>query len=182
MLGTDARRIVSLAHLSHLLVDQGEGMIADLANLTDDLRNGWEHKAHRVENRTLLKLLFKAAKRGHQVCVLSGDVHVAAPFRLTDPASGKRIYQLTSSAITYNLPRALGWALGKAVPDTGVTRDGYTFVRLARYTDSNFSPVRVEPERDQVDFQLYGEQVTQNPVNGEIRQNSHAIAKIELTF
>lgn len=173
---------VPLVHLSHLLVDQGEGVIADAANLTDDLRDGWEHKAHRVENRTLLKLLFKAAKRGHRVCVLSGDVHVAAAFRLTDPETGRVIYQLTSSAITYNLPRALGWALGRAVPDTGVTRDGYAFERPARYTDSNFSLIRVDPEQDRVDFQLYGEQVTQNPVNGETRQNSHAIAKIELTF
>lgn len=173
---------VPLVHLSHILVDQGEGIIADAANLTDDLRDGWEHKAHRVENRTLLKLLFKAAEKGHRVCVLSGDVHVAAAFRLTDPDSGKVVYQLTSSAITYNLPRALGWALGRSVPDTGVTRDGYRFERLARYTDSNFSLIRVDPEKDSVDFQLYGEQVTQNPVNGETQQNSHAIAKIELTF
>lgn len=173
---------VPLLHLSHILVDQGEGVIADAANLTDDLRDGWEHKAHRVENRTLLKLLFKAARRGHRVCVLSGDVHVAAAFRLTDPGSGRVIYQLTSSAITYNLPRALGWALGRAVPDEGVTRDGYQFERLARYTDSNFSLIRIDPERDRVDFQLYGEQVTHNPESGEAQQNSHSIARIELHF
>lgn len=135
-----------------------------------------------MENRTLLKLLFKAARRGHRVCVLSGDVHVAAAFRLTDPGSGRVIYQLTSSAITYNLPRALGWALGRAVPDEGVTRDGYQFERLARYTDSNFSLIRIDPERDRVDFQLYGEQVTHNPESGEAQQNSHSIARIELHF
>jgi alkaline phosphatase D len=171
-----------MVHLSHVLVDQGEGILADIANVTDDLRDGWEHKAHQVENRTLLKYLFKAAKKGHRVCILSGDVHVAAAFRLTDPDSGKVIYQLTSSAITYNQSRALGWALGKVVPDTGVTHDGYQFKRLARYTDSNFSLISVDPDKDMVDFQLYGEQVTHDPDNGDARQNSHSIAKIELRF
>jgi len=173
---------VPMVHLSHVLVDQGEGILADIANVTDDLRDGWEHKAHQVENRTLLKYLFKAAKKGHRVCILSGDVHVAAAFRLTDPDSGKVIYQLTSSAITYNQSRALGWALGKVVPDTGVTHDGYQFKRLARYTDSNFSLISVDPDKDMVDFQLYGEQVTHDPDNGDARQNSHSIAKIELRF
>ena len=114
--------------------------------------------------------------------MLSGDVHVAAAFRLSDPDSQAIIYQLTSSAITYNQSRALGWALGKAVPDDGKTRDGYEFKRLARYTDSNFSLIRVDPEKDLVDFQLYGEQVTHDPENEAAHYNSHSIAKIELSF
>ena len=173
---------VPMVHLSHVLVDQGEGIIADAVNITDDLRDGWEHPAHKMENRRLLKALFKAARKGHRVCVLSGDVHVAAAFRLSDPDSQAIIYQLTSSAITYNQSRALGWALGKAVPDDGKTRDGYEFKRLARYTDSNFSLIRVDPEKDLVDFQLYGEQVTHDPENEAAHYNSHSIAKIELSF
>ena len=173
---------VPMVHLSHLVVDQGESKAADLANLTDDLRDGWEHKAHKTENKAVLKALFKAAKKGHRVCILSGDVHVAAVFRLTDPDSGSQIYQLTSSAITYNLPLPMGWLLGKAVPDDGVTRDGYHFKRLARYTDSNFSLVRVDPDKDTIDFQLYGEQVTGHPDGGGDIPNSHSIAKIELSF
>lgn len=173
---------VPMLHLSHLVVDQGEGIIANAAKITDDLRDSWEHKAHLKENRKMLKALFRAAKKGHRVCILSGDVHVAAVFRIVDPDSGCQIYQLTSSAITYNLPRPLGWALGAAVPDDGVTRDGYEFKRLARYTDSNFSLVAVDPIKDTVDFQLYGEQITKNPIDGETKPNSHSIAKIELTF
>lgn len=173
---------VPMIHLSHLVVDSGEGVIADMLGVTDDLRDGWEHKAHRTENSRLLKALFKAARKGHRVCILSGDVHVAAVFRLTDTESDNVIYQLTSSAITYNQSRALGWGLGWAVPDDGETHDGYRFKRLARYTDSNFSLVRVDPAQDSVDFQLYGEQVNQSPDGGDVEPNSHSIAKIELRF
>ncbi len=175
---------VPMIHLSHLLVDQGEGVIARKAGLSDDIRDGWEHPAHRRENRRLLKQLFKAARKGHRICILSGDVHIAAAFRLTDPDSKQNnvVYQLTSSAITYNLPRAMGWGLGLAVPDEGETRDGYHFERLARYSDSNFSLIRVLPEKDRVDFQLYGEKVTANPDGGMATADSHSIAKIELHF
>lgn len=173
---------VPFVHLSHVLVNRAEGGFADLGNLTDDLRDSWEHPAHKIENKKILGELFKAAKKGHRICILSGDVHTAAAFRLTDPLTGCVIYQLTSSAITYNKSRLAGWALGQVIPDEGTTRDGYQFKRLARYTDSNFSLLRLNPLDESLDFQFYGEQVIENPNTGQAQYNSHSIAKLELTF
>ncbi|MCP3676079.1 MAG: alkaline phosphatase family protein, partial [Deltaproteobacteria bacterium] len=69
--------------------------------LSDDLRDSWEHDLHDKERKELTDLLFEAAGREQKVCILSGDVHIAAAFKLRNDA-GKVIYQLTSSAITYN--------------------------------------------------------------------------------
>lgn len=68
-------------------------------------------------------------------------------------------------------------------------REGYRFERLALYTDSNFSLVKVDPERDRVIFQLYGEQKVEAPDTVKVEKVgtselavSHAIAKIQLRF
>ncbi len=173
---------VPMVHLSHVLLDQAESGVADFGDFTDDLRDSWEHPAHKAENKKVLSALFKAAQKGHRICILSGDVHTTAAFRLTDPETGCVIYQLTSSAITYNQPRLLGWGLGKVIPDEGKTRDNYHYKRLARFTDSSFSMICLNPIRNTLDFQFYCEQVLENPTTGEMTYNSHSIAKLELTF
>ena len=98
-----------------------------MANLQDDLRDAWEHKLHDSERKALVEALFEAANRGIKVSILSGDVHAAAVFRMVDEQSGAVVYQLTSSAITYNIPRFLGWILGNTVPDVDRSDDGYRF-------------------------------------------------------
>jgi hypothetical protein len=73
--------------------------------------------------------------------------------------------------------------LGNTVPDEGQSRDGYRFERLALYTDSNFSIVRVDPVADEVTFQLYGKQFVSHPEGEEEdKPMTHAIAKIKLNF
>ncbi len=75
-----------------------------LGELSDDLRDAWEHELHDAEREELMDVLFDAASRGIRVSVLSGDVHVSAVFSIEND-KGYRIYQLTSSSITYNLTR-----------------------------------------------------------------------------
>jgi len=173
---------VPLMHLSKHVVDLSESWIADNQNLTDDLRDGWEHRSHRNENKQLLDALFAAADSGLKVSVLSGDVHVAAAFRMQNADTGATIYQLTSSAITFNLPLLSGFALGVGVPDDGKTEDGHTFKRLARYTDSNYSLIRINPKTGILDFQLYSEQDIINPKTNVTMPMTHSIAKLELGF
>lgn len=158
---------VPVLHMKPVFVNADDNTLSDLADLQDDMRDAWEHKLHDSERRKLVKALFAAANRGIRVSILSGDVHTSAVFRLVDEHSGSVMYQLTSSAITYNTPRLLGWVLGNTVPDEGKSGDGYWFERLALYTDSNFSLIRVDPDADEVTFQLYGEQQVSHPEGEE---------------
>jgi len=174
---------VPLLHMTPMLVNADNNVAAEMAGLQDDLRDAWEHHLHDNERKALLKLLFAAAKKGIRICVLSGDVHTSAAFRMTDAESGATLYQLTSSAISYNKPRALSWLLGQTVPDSGDSDDGYHFERLAVYTDSNFSLVKVDKRKQQVTFQLYGHQKVDHPhQDGEQQPMTHSIAKLELRF
>ncbi len=174
---------VPLLHMKPVLVNADDSVIADIANLQDDLRDAWEHKLHDTERRVLVNALFEAAGRGIKVSILSGDVHTSAVFRMVHEDTGAVIFQLTSSAITYNKPRLLGWVLGNTVPDEGESDDGYQFERLALYTDSNFSMVRVDPVADEVVFQLYGNQRVSHPDGAEEdKPVTHSIAKLKLIF
>jgi alkaline phosphatase D len=176
---------VPVLHMTPVLVNADDNVLADLTNLQDDLRDAWEHRLHDSERKVLVKALFEAAGRGIRVSILSGDVHTSAVFRMVDDAQGAVIYQLTSSAITYNKSRLLSWVLGNTVSDEGKSKDGYRFERLALYTDSNFSIVRVDPLADEVVFQLYGQQRVSHPDPEEGMQDkpmTHSIAKIKLDF
>ena len=113
---------------------------------------------------------FDAAKRGIKVSILSGDVHTSAVFRLRH--RDQVIYQLTSSAITFNKYRAMGWLLGRATADEGRTADGYQFERIALYTDSNFSTIRVEPKSRGIAFHIYGGQKIMAPASPDERQST----------
>ncbi|MCB2016651.1 MAG: alkaline phosphatase family protein [Hydrogenophaga sp.] len=174
---------VPVLHMSPVLVNADDSVLTEWSSLQDDLRDAWEHKLHDMERRALLKALFAAAARGVRIAILSGDVHVSAAFRMTDQATGATIFQLTSSALTYNKPRLLGWLLGNTVPDEGDSDDGYHFERLALYTQANFGLLRVDPQQGQAVYQLYGVQQVDHPDPGTPgRPVTHAIAKIELQF
>lgn len=91
---------VPVVHLQDWVVNK-----ADLPWLgtADDLRDEWDHESNYEERNLFLDALFSTAdKLGVPVCILSGDVHVGASFRLRSrrhPTAA--LYQLTSSAITY---------------------------------------------------------------------------------
>lgn len=171
---------VPLLHLKSALVNAG-GAIPDITNMQDDLRDAWEHKLHDKERKRIVDALFKAAERGLRVCVLSGDVHVSAVFRMTN-AAGATIYQLTSSAITYNLSLAASWVLGAVTEDRGVSPDGYSFTRLARYTDPNYALVEVDASTGKAVFKLYGMQSISHPEGMESLPVTDSMANIELLF
>lgn len=174
---------IPVLHLRPSLVNADKSFWAKFANLADDLRDSWEHNLHDKERKELTQLLFRAAGRGQGVSILSGDVHIAAVFQLSD-SEGRIIYQLTSSAITYNVPRPLQILVGLGVPDDGTTKDGYDFKRMALFTQSNFSIIKVNQKEKEVVFQLYGPQSLP-----EIRKIGagetpvpHSMVKIPLRF
>jgi alkaline phosphatase D len=179
--------------------------IVQADSLIDDLRDHWEDEVHNEERHEFLQALFDAADRGSRICILSGDVHLAAAFKLTRGDS--IIYQLTSSAITWNLTRLKGLALKLGVPEKGtstITRGkgkkkkaifSYDFERLALYKQSNFAIIKTDPEAKEVTFQLYGDPESKETVN-EIDSDyerrlqaenfdltrSHSMARIPLRF
>ena len=64
-----------------------------------------------------------------------------------------------------------------------MSHDGYAFERLALYTDSNFALLRVDPEADEVVFQLYGLQQVTHPQDANAKRPvTQAIAKLKLAF
>ena len=173
---------VPLLHTRAGLVNADERWLIQQAGLGDDLRDSWEHELHDEERGALLEALFEAAGRGIRVCVLSGDVHVSAVFSIED-AEGRRIYQLTSSAITYGIGRPLSWVLSAGAADDGETAEGYRFHRLALYADSSYALVSVDPGTGEAWFKLYGEQKLEPPPSlrdADTVALNHSVAKIRL--
>lgn len=173
---------VPVLHTRAGLVSADEHWLIEHAGLDDDLRDSWEHELHDEERKALLQVLFRAAAKGIRVCVLSGDVHVSAMFSIED-GKGNHIYQLTSSAITYNLSRPVSWVLSQGAADEGTTAEGYKFQRLALYTDSSYALIRVDPETGESWFKLYGKQKLDPPLSLEGAKAlplNHSVAKIRL--
>lgn len=152
-----------------------------LGGIGDDLRDSWEHHLHDDERAALMDVLFAAAGRGVKVAVLSGDVHASAVFSIDD-GDGNRVYQLTSSAITYNLSRMVSWALRLGAADDGETPEGHRFRRLALYTEASYALVSADPRTGEAWFKLYGEQSLDAPGSqqGGAVPLTHSLAKIRL--
>ena len=173
---------VPVLHTRAGLVNADERWLIDQAGLGDDLRDSWEHELHDEERGALMDVLFGAAARGIRVCVLSGDVHVSAVFSIDDE-EGRRIYQLTSSAITYGIGRPVSWVLSAGAADDGETPEGHRFQRLALYADSSYALISVDPGTGQAWFKLYGEQKLEPPPSlrdAETLPLNHSVAKIRL--
>ncbi len=149
--------------------------------LGDDLRDSWEHELHQAEREAFMKLLFEVAANGINVAVLSGDVHVSAVYSIENE-SGNRIYQLTSSAITYGLSLHQSWILRMGAADDGETDEGYFFRRLALYTKSSYALISVDPKSGESWFKLYGLQELKTPdnVTEESVPLNNSLAKIRL--
>ena len=173
---------VPMLHTRAALVNADEQWLINQAGLDDDLRDSWEHDLHKVERAAIMKVLFSVAAKGIRVAILSGDVHVSAAFVLKDQA-GNRIYQLTSSSITYHVTRPRSWILRLGAADNGKTAEGYCFERLALYTENSYALISVDPQRREAWFKLYGEQKLEDPSGGTGTKAvpvSHSLAKIRL--
>lgn len=158
---------VPMIHLSDFIANTAD---LPLLGLADDLRDEWEHESNWDERDHLLDLLFDYSQaRGKRVVFLSGDVHVAAAFRLTRESAPKaRVYQLTSSGITY--AKAPGRLLQLAVRKSGeITHEKdengeplgptTTFSRLHVFPDNNFGLIHATkkgPGGLDLSWDLYG--------------------------
>ena len=171
---------VPVLHTRAGLVNADERWLIDQAGLGDDLRDSWEHELHDEERAAPLDVL--AAAKRIRVCVLSGDVQVSAVFSIDDE-EGRRIYQLTSSAITSGIGRPLSWVLSAGAADDGETAEGHRFQRLALYADSSYALISVDPGTGQAWFKLYGEQKLEPPPSlhdAETLPLNHSVAKIRI--
>ena len=127
----------------------------------DDVRDHWEHDINRDEYKKLMTLLFECSHdSGRPLVILSGDVHVGAIFSLHHAKYDKaRVFQVTSSGITYNRLSALKRkALGKAVKQSGEIegkdedgnseRTGIGYQNRHTYVQNNFAILRVQMDGD----------------------------------
>ena len=173
---------VPLLHIRSALVASDLRFPSREAGWGDDLRDSWEHRLHDEERGALMEVLFSAAGRGLRPCILSGDVHVSAVFSIDDDQD-RRVWQLTSSAVSYHLPRLSRWALRLGSANEGETNDGYRFRRLALYTGASYALISVDPGKEEAWFKLYGEQQVEAAtvqLGGEVAPISHSVAKIKL--
>ena len=175
---------VPVLHTRAGLVNADEQWLVDHGGVGDDLRDSWEHELHDEERGALMEALFEATARGIRVCILSGDVHVSAVFSIED-ADGHRIYQLTSSAITYGLSRPVSWVLSQGAAEDGETTEGHRFDRLALYAESSDALISADPRRGECWFKFYEQQKLEPPpsLNREATVPlNHSVAKIRLFY
>lgn len=137
-----------------------------LLGLADDLRDEWEHEKNWHERNQILDAIFDLshAKR-KPVVFLSGDVHVAAAFKLfRTNRSNARVYQLTSSGITYaSAPPGLRFVVrenGKLGDSSQRLKDNPTSFNLLHrvVSKNNFGVVEVKlsDQQPEVIWNVYG--------------------------
>jgi alkaline phosphatase D len=142
----------------------------DVLRVADDMRDEWEHDSNWAERDILLDAAFAASKaNGKPLYFLSGDVHLGAAFRMTHRNYPDAIvYQLTSSAITYDLPWAKASALALVVNDRGLlqrdkkkSQPNVAFQLLMEpCKTNNFAIINVQRNdqgKTEVNWDLYGD-------------------------
>lgn len=152
---------VPVVHVSSFVVNKFD---LPALGIADDLRDEWEHESNHIERNRLLKEVFDFSERtGKPVIFLSGDVHLGAAFKLVRHSHlNARVFQLTSSAITYagswgRLLKLVVREKGKieGLPDAERT----SFKRLHLFESNNFGliHVRKEPRKPaKIHWDLYG--------------------------
>ncbi len=133
---------VPLLHTTALVTEQVSKI--RFTGLSDDLKDSWEHPIHNHERGELMHCLWEAAKRGVKVCILSGDVHASAAFELSN--GEHKIYQVTSSAITYHLNFFQRLTLRSVVTDSGDADGGAKYQRLAYFNKSSYAMLEVKED------------------------------------
>ncbi|KUF09198.1 alkaline phosphatase D family protein [Pseudoponticoccus marisrubri] len=87
--------------------------IPSMQKYEDDLRDQWQSRAHRDEWRRMLTLVRDMAQRdGHDITVLSGEIHLATRATM-ELGGGLQLNQLVASGIAHRAPpRAWARTLG----------------------------------------------------------------------
>lgn len=174
---------VPMIHASSLVTEDGHILDSELA---DDLKDSWEHSVNKIERKRVMKCLWAATDKGVKVCILSGDVHASAVFKLTNKEKTSVIYQITSSAITYHLPKAHELIASIIVADDGEFDDGSSYERLAYFVNSSFSFIKVDPKEGDVVVSLYDatkdEDLAQNKVKEKNKEDESWFIKLISPF
>ena len=133
---------VPVIHWSATLVNA-----ADIASLRDDFRDEWDHESNHKERGKLLKLVHDVShKYNIPIIFLSGDVHCAACFKITQTGSLGRVYQFTASGVTRAVVPIEFELLVAKRGDVGVGQEGKVmrYERLSFLTRNNFATLKVE--------------------------------------
>jgi alkaline phosphatase D len=154
---------VPLVHIMNFIVNH---LDLPFLGLADDLRDEWAHKSNWVERNELLDAVFECSQtQRKRVMFLSGDVHIGAAFRLTRAGQPvARVYQLTSSSITYPIPPLVKFAVrgaGKLGDRDEVEANRLTAFQIlhAPFGRNNFGIISVNPETEsdvKISWNLYG--------------------------
>ena len=113
---------VPMVHLKDFVSDILEW--ASIFGARDDVRDHWAHEKHSAEFIKILDTIFSCSQRTKRpIVILSGDVHIGGIFELfslKNKYKNARVYQVTSSAITYAALGPLKLSLlGKGVAHSG---------------------------------------------------------------
>jgi alkaline phosphatase D len=145
---------VPMVHLKDWLHNEKDllQILASQFGAKDDFFDHWEHGNNRAEMKRVMDLVFDcAAKTGRPAVFLSGDVHVAAAYRLTSAHHGHEgagVFQVTSSPISYPTTGA-GGAIAKKRSGE-ILNTPYRFEQICPvYTDHNVALIRTEVEGDE---------------------------------
>ncbi len=175
---------VPVVHVAEFVVNHFD---FNFLGMADDLRDEWEHKSNWEERDKILDDVFKFShKHNKRVAFLSGDVHIGAAFKLTRKNyPSARIYQLTSSAITYYLPQWKREALELLVRDNGdlgapkLPNDATDEQRKAHedrltrfslihvFNRNNYGVIKMTPRENEdikVSWELYGSTGKENEI------------------
>ena len=154
---------VPLVHIKNFIVNN---LDLPLLGLADDLRDEWAHMSNWGERNRLLDAVFEFSQtQRKRVMFLSGDVHIGAGFRLTRAnQSAARVYQLTSSSITYPIPPLLKFAVsgaGKLGDTDNVDAKSRTAFQILHppFGRNNFGIISItsRPDGDvNISWNLYG--------------------------
>jgi alkaline phosphatase D len=176
---------VPVVHVSQFIVNHLDFAFFGVA---DDLRDEWEHDSNWIERDKLLDAVFEFSDaHGVPTVFLSGDVHIGAAFKLSRESCPKaKVFQLTSSAITYYLNWFERSTLKLIVRDHGTlgakppsrkaskkTHSDYkkrlTQFRLIHILNrNNFGLIGVEPDVEgngfELSWDLYGDTDKENEI------------------
>ena len=150
----------------------------------DDVRDHWAHKKHGKEFLKILNIIFELSNSTKRpLVILSGDVHIGGIFKLLSDNkkySNARVFQLTSSAITYAAVGPLKMnLLAKATAITGTigktieNKPSFRFKRHLVFPQHNFSLVNYKADKEQtleINVELVGKS-DDNRVKESIRVN-----------
>ncbi len=131
---------VPVVHAAEFIVNH---MDLNILGLADDLRDEWDHDSNWDERDKILDAAFEFSQNeGKTVAFLSGDVHIGAAFKLSRKGQNRaKVYQLTSSAITYHLSNLKRNALELIVRKKGTLSN---HAHKPKEEKTNFSLIHIQ--------------------------------------